>query len=80
MKVKYSTLLFLGIVNVLHAMTHIFQVIQSFFLFSYATNHKDNWIHKLMESPYMAILWAILGIMTIYLGIRDYKHHKKHND
>ena len=77
---KYSTLIFLGIINILHASAHILQAIQSFFLFSYATNHKENWVHKLMENPYMAILWAVLGIGTLYLGIRDYRHHKKHKD
>lgn len=77
---KYRTLIFLGAINILHASLHLFQALQSFFLFSYATNHKENWVHKLMENPYMAIVWGVLGVLTLYLGWRDYQHHKHHKD
>ena len=77
---KHKTLLILGAINVLHALTHILQVVQSFFLISHSLNHKSSWVEKIMESPYMAILWLFLGIITIYLGIKDYKHHKQHKN
>lgn len=78
---KYSSLLLLGTLNVIHACLHLFQVIQSLLLASYSINHEEHsWIHEVMESPYMAIVWLILGIVTIYFGIRDYKHHKHHKD
>lgn len=77
---KQYRMLFLGIINVIHAMSHVFQVIQSFFLTSYSLNHEENWVHRLMESPWMSIVWITLAIVTIYLGIRDFKHHKQHKD
>ncbi len=78
---SYTTLLVLGILNVLHGCTHLFQVVQSFFLASYSlTGHEDNWLHKVMENPWVGAFWGLVGLLTIVIGIRDYRHHLKHKD
>jgi hypothetical protein len=78
---RYTTLIALGIINVLHGCMHIFQVIQSFFLASYSiSGQKETWIHKFLENPYVGAFWAIIGIATIVIGVRDYRHHLKHKD
>lgn len=79
---KISTLVIVGILNIIHGIFHILQLIQSLFMASYSFgNHKeDNWYHEMMESPYMGIIWILIGCITIYLGIRDFKHHIKHKD
>lgn len=74
---KYKTLFVLGALNILHASVHVIQMLQSVFLISYATNKEENWLHNLMENPLISILWAALGLLTMYLGYRDYKIHKK---
>jgi len=79
--VKGITLISVGILNVLHAFFHIFQFIQSIFLTINSINsHKDSWIHDVLESPYMAIVWAVIGLLTLLIGWRDFKHHKHHKD
>lgn len=77
---RYSTLIFLGVLNIVHAATHIFQFVQSMFLMSYSITHKETWFHHAMESPWMGVLWGLLGVLTLYLGVRDYRHHKHHKD
>lgn len=79
---KLSTLVILGVLNIIHGLSHIIQLIQSVFLASYSLgNHQeDNWYNNIMESPYMSLFWIIMGGLTIYLGIRDFKHHIYHKD
>lgn len=80
---KYRKLVFLVILNLIHASMHVFQAIQSLFLMSYSINHEPsqpNWIHKVLENPWMSIVWFLILIITIYTGIRDFKHHKHHHD
>lgn len=38
-------------------------------------NEKKKWY--LLHSPYFAILWAIVGIFTLWIGIKDFIHHNK---
>jgi hypothetical protein len=74
-----KTLIFIGSVNIIHGLIHLIQFLQSALLFSYSLNgNQENWIHELMENPYMGLVWAILGIVTVVIGYRDYKHHTKH--
>lgn len=74
---SYKVIIFVGILNVLHGAIHIFQFVQSALLTYYSMNHKgDSWIGKLMENPWMALVWGLLGIITLYIGYNDYKHHK----
>lgn len=75
---KYITLISLGVFNTLHASIHVIQFIQSMLLLS--TNleeHKsESMIEHLLHNPILNIIWAIVGIFTLYLGIKDYLHHK----
>jgi hypothetical protein len=69
-----------GFLNLIHAGTHLIQFIQSVFLISYTQehHHHDDWLHN----PFLSILWAIIGLITLYVGIKDYIHHRRcnHND
>lgn len=77
---KSIVLIGLGVINILHASMHIIHFIQSMILVRY-TMVKDNTdetiIDSLSHNPYFAILWAIVGIFTLWIGIKDFKHHKK---
>jgi predicted membrane protein len=90
---KYITIISLGIINLLHASLHIIQAIQSFLLVNQAVNKPRHFGEKyldevsnfsnqdvfiqILHSPYFAILWAIIGIFTLYIGIKDFIHHRK---
>jgi hypothetical protein len=39
--------------------------------------HSEGWVDSLLHNPWMAIFWVIIGILTMVLGVKDYKHHKK---
>lgn len=79
---KVSGLVILGVLNVIHGLSHLVQLGQSLCLAFYSLgNHKeDNWYHNMMDSPWMGLIWVIVGCLTIYLGIRDFRHHIKHKD
>ena len=86
---KFKTSLVLigiGIMNFLHAALHLLQFIQSIILVKASTNnhthhhHDDSFLESLLHNPYFAILWAIVGISTLWIGIKDYKHHNKCQD
>jgi hypothetical protein len=64
-----------GALNVIHAGTHIIQFVQSLFLISYSEggHHSHDWLH----SPWMSGLWGLVGLSTLLIGIKDYRHHKK---
>jgi hypothetical protein len=79
---KSIVLIGLGIINVLHGGLHILQFIQSMILvktsFGPKIEHVDeNMIDSMLHSPYFAILWAIVGIFTLWIGIKDFIHHNK---
>jgi len=80
---KSLILISVGVLNFLHGMFHIIQFIQSMLLVAYSTEHVHNdhesWIDKIMHSPIFAIVWAVIGILTLIIGIKDYRHHKKCN-
>jgi hypothetical protein len=76
----FKIIIIVGLLNVIHGAIHIFQFIQSVLLTYYSLSHKGgDWISKLMESPWMGLVWGSLGILTLYIGYNDYKHHKKEN-
>lgn len=77
-KAKSIFLISMGVLNLLHGLTHIFQFIQSIFLITYSLN--DHHDHDIMHSPILSIVWAIVGIASLIIGIRDYKHHRKCHD
>jgi len=78
---RFKIIIAVGVLNVIHGAVHIFQFIQSLFLTYYSFQHdEDNWVHKVMENPIMGLLWGFLGFVTLYIGWKDYKHHKEHHD
>lgn len=76
---KILLMLSLGLFNLMHAMIHIIQFIQSLLLVTVsATSHGENetLIEHILHNPILNILWAIIGLFTLYLGIKDFIHHK----
>lgn len=78
---KAFILISVGLLNFLHGTLHIIQFIQSMFLVAYSVDHhnshEESWIDTLFSNPFFAIFWAIVGILTFAIGIKDYLHHKK---
>jgi hypothetical protein len=81
---RHLVLISVGVLNFLHGMFHVIQFIQSMLLVAYSTEHAhghehESWIESIMHSPVFAAIWAIIGILTLVIGIKDYRHHKKCN-
>lgn len=83
---KYITLIFVGLLNLLHASMHLLQFLQSLILIysspkrfgkEIEINNNESLIDKLIHNPYINIIWMIVAIFTLYLGIKDYLHHKR---
>jgi ABC-type long-subunit fatty acid transport system fused permease/ATPase subunit len=74
---KWVVLISLGVINILHAMTHLMHFIQSIFLFSASVSDEHSHINHILHNPYFSIVWAVVGLFTLYIGIKDYRHHKK---
>lgn len=77
---KHILLISVGLMNVLHGSFHIVQFIQSMFFVAYATHehhHDEGLIEKIMHNPIFALVMGIIGIITLVIGIKDYRHHKK---
>lgn len=76
---KSLLLIGLGFINLLHASLHIVQVIQSLLLLNTTFNHDEhNWINEITHNPIFAIVWSLIAIITLWMGIKDFIHHKKH--
>ena len=70
---KYWLLITLGSVNLLHGILHLFQFVQSVLLIGSEHNEKlENFLHN----PILSFVWAIIGLVTLFIGIKDFKHHK----
>lgn len=71
---KSIFLISMGVLNLLHGLTHVVQFVQSIFLigYSFQNEHSDGVLH----SPILSFVWAIFGIVSLVIGIKDYKHHK----
>jgi hypothetical protein len=77
---KSLILISVGVLNFLHGMFHVIQFIQSMLLVAYSTEHHhdhESWIDSIMHSPVFALIWAVIGILTLVIGIKDYRHHRK---
>jgi hypothetical protein len=47
---------------------------------AYATHdnsHNEGFIEQVMHNPIFALIMGIVGILTLVIGIKDYRHHKK---
>jgi len=81
---KSLIIISVGLLNLVHGLFHVIQFIQSMLLVAYSSDHShvgedDSWIDVIMHSPIFAIFWAIIGIVTLIIGIKDYRHHRKCN-
>ena len=81
-KMKRSTILIgLGSLNFIHGILHILQFIQSVLLVSssFKEDHHTG-LDAVLHSSILSIVWAIIGLITLYIGIKDFRHHNKcHN-
>lgn len=77
---KHINYLLLGIFNVIHALFHLIQFIQSMLLLSVSFEEHENesLIEHILHNPFVNFIWLSIGIISLYLGIKDYLHHKKH--
>lgn len=71
---KYWVLITLGSVNLIHGILHIFQFFQSVLLIGSIHNEK---LESFLHNPILSIIWAIIGLVTLFIGIKDFRHHKK---
>ncbi len=77
---KSIVLISVGVLNVLHGSFHIVQFIQSMFFVVYASHdhsHGEGFIESVMHNPIFALIMGLIGILTLVIGIKDYRHHKK---
>lgn len=70
---KYWILIGLGSVNLLHGILHIVQFVQSVLLIG--SGHNET-LESFLHSPILSFVWAIVGLITIIIGIKDFRHHK----
>jgi len=70
-----------GLLNFLHASLHIIQFIQSLILLNEATHHHHHhsFIDSILHNPFFAIIWGIIGLITLWIGVKDFRHHEKCN-
>ncbi|MDZ7614060.1 MAG: hypothetical protein U5K51_10495 [Flavobacteriaceae bacterium] len=40
-------------------------------------SHEEGLISRILHHPVFALLWAVVGIFTLIIGIKDYRHHRK---
>ena len=77
---KSAILIGIGVMNLLHASSHIIQFIQSALLVTSSVTHEhsdEGWFETILHNPILNIIWALIGIFTLYIGIKDFKHHNK---
>lgn len=73
---NYMTLFLIGLLNFVHGVVHLIQFAQSMLLASYSAG-EGSWVHELMENPWMGALWASVGMFSLFLGYRDFRHHRQ---
>jgi hypothetical protein len=79
MRNKKSFLLIgLGGINILHAGLHLLQFIQSIILVTNSSHCEDE--DGLLHNPIFNLIWAIVGLLTLYVGIKDFRHHNHCHD
>ena len=75
-KNKSLILISLGSINLIHAVLHILQFIQSLLLVGNSIVLEDSFLH----SPILGVIWGVIGLATLYIGIKDFRHHKDCHD
>lgn len=73
-----AILIGLGSINLIHGILHILQFIQSILLVS--GSFGESRLEKILHNPIFSLVWAVVGLFTLYIGIKDFKHHKQHHD
>ena len=82
-KVKKSAILLIsvGLLNFVHGMLHVIQFLQSMVLIAYSAErtepHSESILDSILHHPMLAFLWAIIGLLTFIIGIKDFRHHRK---
>lgn len=71
-----------GSLNIIHSLLHFIQIIQSFLLVQVSTfgpqiSRNKDVMYDLLHSPYLAVLWFIVGIYVLHLGIKDLQNIRK---
>ena len=78
-KKRSIILISVGLLNFVHGMLHLVQFLQSMVLIAYSTNdhHSESNLDNILHHPMFAFLWAIIGLLTFIIGIKDFRHHRK---
>ena len=78
---KTIAIIGVGVANLIHGGLHLVQFLQSLILLRTSTeSHEEDFLDSILHHPIFAFIWAIIGIFTLYIGIKDYIHHKKCKD
>lgn len=76
-KGKGFILIGVGLVNLLHAILHILQFVQSFLIVKESLKSEEHQgISYILHSPVFIVIWTIVGIVTLWMGVRDFIHHR----
>lgn len=73
---KSNLLIGMGVLNLLHGLFHVLHFLQSVLL----ATHKYHSDESFLDSPILSFVWVLLGGFSLYIGIKDFKHHKKCNN
>lgn len=65
-----------GFLSLAHGAAHIIQVVQSFYLASMPLV-ENPWFEAFTHSPFVAALWALVGLLAIYTAYTDHKRHEE---
>jgi len=74
---KYIIIISAGVFNSLHGISHVVQFIQSMLLVSNNHNHSACHEEGFFNHPLFSLLWAVIGIATLVIGIKDFIHHRR---
>lgn len=68
----------LGSLNLVHGALHLLQFIQSLLLVSSSFDGERHWgLDAFLHSPFLSVVWALVGLFTLYIGIKDFRHHRR---
>ncbi len=71
---RFSRLALIGLggMNIIHATLHLIQFFQSLLLLS-----GSHYLESILHNPIFSFFWGIVGVVSLVLGIKDFKHHEK---